>query len=329
MSFTTNPKRCPVAIFDSTLRDGQQCPGAGMSFEKNVEYAHLAAELRVDVLEAGFPAASRLDYEIVHCIADELKDRPDGPVIAALCQLRAEQIDATIEALLPAVSRSKARLHVYVPVDPHLMSASLGDRALDKAGMVRDLRDFVERAKKEGLEVEFSPEGYSRMEANFGFVTDLIRAAVSSGASVINCPDTIGGASRLEGKQYFVEKMNEHAAMVAREFPEKHITWSVHCHNDFGLAVDNSVQAVFYGPARQIECCINGVGERAGNAALEQCVMILRCFDAERRFDVRTDTSKLQKVSDFVKKHMLPRQPHYPIVGDNAMKHSAGGMICR
>ena len=267
-----------VKIFDTTLRDGQQCPGAGMSFERNLEYAHLAAELKVDVLEAGFPSASKLDFQIVQRIAEELKDTPDAPVIAGLTQLRSELVDKTIEALLPAASRGKGKMHVYVPCAPDLMTASLGDRAGRKSELVAEVGEFVARAVKAGLFVEFSPEGYSRMGENFDFVTDLIRAAVQSGADTINCPDTIGGACRLQGKEYFVEKLKEHAHIIAREFPGRKIIWSTHCHNDFGLAVDNSIQAVFFGPCRQIEGCINGIGERAGNTALEQCIMIINHF---------------------------------------------------
>lgn len=318
-----------IKIFDTTLRDGQQCPGAGMSYQKNLEYARLAAELRVDVLEAGFPAASSLDFEIVHAIASELAALPSSPIVGALCQLRDEQIDRTLEALAPAIPARRARLHTYVPVDPELMAASLGERANDKQKIVENVAAFVARAAKTGCEVEFSPEGYSRMRTNFDFTTDLIRAAVASGASVINCPDTIGGACKLEGPEYYVEMMKRHAEIIRKEFPDRDVTWSVHCHNDFGLAVENSVNAVFYGPARQIEGCITGIGERAGNAALEQCVMIIRHFakyeNPEHPFYTKLNTEVLQQICDFVSGSMLPRQPHWPIVGDNAAKHSSGG----
>lgn len=318
-----------IYIFDTTLRDGQQCPGAGMSFERNLEYARLAADAGVDVLEAGFPSASKVDFDIVHTIADELGREAEAPTIAGLCQLREEQIDKTIEALLPAVRFNKARLHVYVPVAPELMRASLGDKAENKKQIVADVRNFVHRAVQAGCEVEFSPEGYSRQGENFNFTTDLIRAAVDSGALVINCPDTIGGACRLEGKKYFVEKMKEHAAIIAREFPNRTVIWSVHCHNDFGLAVENSLNGVFFGPARQIEGCFNGVGERAGNAALEQCIMIIKHFahhlDHSEPFHTRANTENLGRVCDFVSTNMLPCQPHWPISGSNSAKHSSGG----
>jgi 2-isopropylmalate synthase len=318
-----------IYIFDSTLRDGQQCPGAGMSFENNLLYAQLAQKLGVDVLEAGFPAASKLDFEIVNAIAKQLAaDSNNQTTVAALCQLRSEQVDKTIEALWPALKQKKARLHVYLPVDPQLMLASLGEeRAKDRLGLFKDLEEFISQAVKVGMEVEFSPEGYSRQGSNFDFVTDLLRVAVSAGASVINCPDTIGGAAQYEGKDYFVEKMKLHSKIIAEEFPKSKVIWSAHCHNDFGLALTNSLNAVFDGPARQIEGCFNGIGERAGNVALEQCIMVIKHFGSKLKENFFTDvkTEHLREVSDFISSHMLPRQPHFPVVGDNAMKHSSGG----
>lgn len=316
-----------VRIFDTTLRDGQQCPGAGMSFERNLEYVRLATELGVDVLEAGFPSASATDFEIVNVIASEFGSVENAPIIAGLCQLRSEQVERTIEALLPAVAHKKALLHVYLPVGDVLLPASLGERANDKAALVKEVYDLVRMAAQAGCEVEFSPEGYSRMGENFDFTTDTICAAVEAGATVINCPDTIGGGCSYEGERYFVEQMKRHAAIIAKEYPGRNVIWSTHCHNDFGLAVQNSINAVFDGPARQIEGCMNGVGERAGNAALEQCIMIIKHFGAQRpeRFATKIDTGKLQAICDFVGKHMLPRQPHWPITGDNAAKHSSGG----
>lgn len=317
-----------IKIFDTTLRDGQQCPGAGMSFERNLQYAKLACDLRVDILEAGFPSASKLDFDIVHTIAQQFGTSPESPMIAGLCQLRADQIERTIEALAPSIPFGKARLHTYVPVDPELMAASLGERAANKAQIIRDTYEFIQVAVKAGCEVQFSPEGYSRVGQNFDFTSELIRAAIDAGATVINCPDTIGGACKFEGDQYFVRNMQRHADMVAREYPNHAITWSVHCHNDFGLAVENTMNAVFDGPATQIEGCINGIGERAGNAALEQCIMIVKQFGegaATGPYYTTADTSRIQQISDFVNSHMLPRQPHWPVSGHNAAKHSSGG----
>jgi 2-isopropylmalate synthase len=323
----TQRKSQKVEIFDTTLRDGQQCPGAGMSFDKNIEYFRLACQLRVDVIEAGFPSASNLDFEIVNAIAKENLKQSFQPKIAALCQLREEQVVKTIQALEPVIAVGKGRLHTYVPVDPELLEASLGGHAADKSKIVDDVYRLVKMAHDAGLEVQFSPEGYSRMRENFDFTTDLIRAAVSAGARVINCPDTIGGASSLEGSDYFVEKMNQHAEIIAREFPDREVVWSVHCHNDLGLAVQNSINGVFNGPALQIEGCVNGIGERAGNASLEQCIMIIRQFGAQQvqPFHCDSNVDVIQEISDFVDQNMLPRQPHSPVTGENAARHSSGG----
>ncbi len=318
-----------IQIFDTTLRDGQQCPGAGMSFDNNIEYARLACDLKIDVLEAGFPSASHLDFNIVRTIAEEITHLDHQPIVAGLCQLREEQVARTIESLAPLIPFHRARVHIYLPVDPELMPVSLGARSENKEQIVRDLFNATKLAVDAGCEVEFSPEGYSRMRENFDFTTELIRATVQAGARVINCPDTIGGACHIQGKEYFVERMKEHAAIIQREFPDHTIIWSAHCHNDLGLAVQNTINAVFHGPARQIEGCINGIGERAGNASLEQCIMLIKQFgasvDKENPFYTTVDTEKLQTISDFVSKNMLPRQPQWPVTGDNAAKHSSGG----
>lgn len=318
-----------IYIFDTTLRDGQQSPGAGMSFTDNLQYAEYADLLGVDVLEAGFPSASQTDFQIVNAISQNSADKNSAMIIAALCQLREEQFVRTMEALSPSVCQQKARVHTYLPVDPKLVPASLGELAKDKIKIISELHRLITIAVKEGFEVEFSPEGYSRMHDNFDFVTDLIRAAVSAGARVVNCPDTIGGAARIEGEAYFVKNMQKHADIIASEFPDRAIIWSAHCHNDFGLALDNSINAVFNGPARQIEGCINGIGERAGNVALEQCIMYIKQFGAKTNennpYYTNTNCKHIKKISDFVAEKMLPRQPHFPIVGENSARHSSGG----
>lgn len=318
-----------IKIFDTTLRDGQQCPGAGMSFEENIAYAKLAAKVGVDVIEAGFPAASQSEFDIVHTIAQELSGLSAGPIVAALCQLREPQVDATIKALEPLVKHQRARLHTYLPVDPELMRVSLGKAADQHSVLIEDVYRFAKKASDAGLEVEFSPEGYSRMGENFNFVTDVLRAAVEGGVTIMNCPDTIGGACKLQGKEYFVEKMKLHADILKKEFPAKNIIWSAHCHNDFGLALENTMNAVFWGPVTQIEGCFNGIGERAGNVSLEQCIMYLKCFGAigngETSFFTNINTEHLKSISDFVSQHMLLRQPHWPITGGNSAKHSSGG----
>lgn len=318
-----------VYIFDTTLRDGQQSAGAGMSFEDNLLYAQYANELGIDILEAGFPAASQHDFKIVQTIANNMAAQRSNMIIAALCQLREEQIICTMEALQSSRSINKARIHTYVPVDPNLMQASLGKLAQQPEAIIADVYRLIKVAVDAGFEVEFSPEGYSCIQNNFDFTTDVIRAAVSAGATVINCPDTIGGAARWQGEHYFVNNMQKHADIIKNEFPGRNIIWSTHCHNDLGLALDNTLSAIFKGPARQIEGCLNGVGERAGNVSLEQCIMVIDLFGQKANSDIHfyTDINlqQLTKASDFIAQKMLTRQPHWPITGENAARHSSGG----
>ena len=192
-------KDIQIKIFDTTLRDGQQCPGAGMSIKDNLAYAKLAIKTGVDILEAGFPAASKQDAFIVQQIAQEVAIQSNGPTVAALCQLREEQFDITMNTLLPALSGKKARLHTYLPIDPELMHVSLGKLANQKLNLVKQVFDLISKASAQHFEVQLSLEGYSRMGMNFDFVTDAFRAVVSVGATIINCPDTIGGACKLKG----------------------------------------------------------------------------------------------------------------------------------
>lgn len=320
-----------VYILDTTLRDGQQSPGAGMSFEDNLHYAELAHKLQIDVLEAGFPSASNTDFEIVNQISQNMAAKNSPMIISSLCQLREDQVIRTMEALAPSLAIGKARIHIYVPVDPELMAASLGKLADNKPAIIETVYRLIKIMSDKGFEVEFSPEGYSRQRDNFDFVTALIRQAISAGASVINCPDTIGGAYELEGESYFINNMAKHKAIMEQEFPDREIIWSMHCHNDFGTALQNSLNGVFRGVARQIEGCINGVGERAGNVALEQCIMVIRQFGQnpalEQQYFTNINIGYLKEASDFIAERMLPRQPHSPIVGKNSASHTSGGHI--
>ncbi|MEZ5473373.1 MAG: hypothetical protein R3E90_16510, partial [Marinicella sp.] len=236
-----------IKIFDTTLRDGQQCPGAGMSYTKNIEYAQLASQINIDILEAGFPSASAEDFKIVHNIAKMYAQQANSPKVAALSQLREDQVKQTIAALQPLIPTKRAIVHLYLPVAPALMEASLGAYADDKQQIFSDVSRLIHMVISAGCEVEFSPEAYSQMAENFDFTTELISTAVAVGATTINCPDTIGRACYLQGDDYFVNHMNIHADIIKSRFPSKNITWSVHCHNDFGLALDNSMRAVFSG----------------------------------------------------------------------------------
>ena len=316
-----------IQLFDTTLRDGQQCPGAGMSHQHNLHYASLAAQVGIDVLEAGFPSASKEDFRIVNDIAKQYSQLNSAPKVAALAQLKEAQLTQTMESLAP-LDPSHARIHLYLPVAPALMAASLGNYADNKSQIITDCQQLIRMAHQQGFEVEFSPEAYSQMAENFDFVSDLILAAVESGASIINCPDTIGSACYWQGDDYFVNHMTQHAELVKTQLPQHQVTWSVHCHNDFGMALDNSLRAVTQGPATQIEGCFNGVGERAGNVALEQCIMAIKTFGQNSDIApiyTQANSQHIKAISDFVAQQMLPRQAHWPIAGDNVAKHSSGG----
>ncbi len=324
-----NHKSKQVHIFDTTLRDGQQCPGAGMNFEQNLEYARLASNVNIDILEAGFPAASAEDYKIVESIAQMYSQLESSPKVAALCQMRESQVITTIKSIESLIPSGRARLHVYLPVDPELMQASLGSYANNTDKIHQDLHRFIKMAIEAGCEVEFSPEGYSRMGDSFDFVTDVIDTAIRAGATIINCPDTIGGACYLQGDDFFVNKMIKHAEIMDLRYPDKDIMWSAHCHNDYGLALTNTMQSIFDGPVTQIEGCFNGIGERAGNVSIEQCIMYLKAFGqnncTKQNYHTNTNTQSIKDISDFVATHMLPRQAHWPISGENAARHSSGG----
>lgn len=316
-----------IIIFDTTLRDGQQCPWAWMSFEDNIKFAYMASRLWIDVLEAWFPSASKEDFKIVNTIAKELAPLDNSMTICWLCQLRENQVDITIESLLPAVKYKKARFHIYLPVDPNLLIASLGDKANDKKQLIKNTFDFISKAVNAWLEVEFSPEWYSCLWDNYDFTTELIRAAVSAWATTINCPDTIWWAHILQWEDYYLENIKKHTEMIKNEFPNKDIIWSCHNHNDFWCAVENSIKAVFDWPVRQIEVAVNWIWERSWNASLEQCAMIIKHYAKYRNPNnplfTNINTDMLKEVSDFVSDKMLPRQPNFPIVWDNAAKHSS------
>lgn len=309
-----------IQIFDTTLRDGQQSPGAGMSFEANIAYAQLAKKMRVDLLEVWFPSASALEFSRTQEVAASIMW--DGcPIIVALSHVREHLVEKTIEALIPSWKHWKGRLHMVFPVDPAMIKAWLWDK--DLSWVPAQVKTYTEWAIKAWLSVEFSLESYSRMWSNFDFWTDLIYAAVEWWASVINCPDSVGNAHHREGENYYVNLMNKHKQLVDATYPENSIIWSVHNHNDLWCAVENSLNWVKDGPARQIECTINWVWERAWNCSLEQIALQIHQHGKVHGIATNIALEHLQEASNFIAKHMLPRQPHRPIVWDNAARHSS------
>ncbi|OIQ01195.1 MAG: 2-isopropylmalate synthase [Zetaproteobacteria bacterium CG06_land_8_20_14_3_00_59_53] len=292
-------------IFDTTLRDGEQSPGCSMNLDEKLRVAHALAALGVDIIEAGFPVASPGDFEAVHRIASEVK----GPTIAGLARAHPKDIERAAEAIKPA---AHSRIHTFIATSPIHMQAKL---RMSPDDVVEMAVAAVKQARSLAAEVEFSAEDAGRSEMDF--LCRIVEATIAAGARVINIPDTVGYMTPNE----FGARIKELRERVPNS--DKAI-FSVHCHNDLGLAVANSLNAVENG-ARQVECTINGLGERAGNAALEEIVMILRT--RSDRFSIETciDTTKIVPTSKLVSQITgMPVQPNKAIVGANAFAHESG-----
>ena len=296
-----------VIIFDTTLRDGEQCPGASMNLREKMEIARQLARLNVDVIEAGFPVISDGDFEAVTKIATEIQ----GPIICGLARCVPKDIEAAGAAVKPAAERG--RIHVFLAT-----SKIHREFKLKKANeeIIRLARDGVSRARALCRDVEFSPEDGSRTEPEF--LAEVVQAAIEAGATTVNIPDTVGFAVP-----------EQYAALIrylkdnVRAIDDAII--SVHCHNDLGLAVANSLAAVQAG-ARQVEGTINGIGERAGNAALEEVVMALKTrTEYFRGLETGVNTKEIVKSSRLVSRMSgLMVQRSKAIVGENAFAHSSG-----
>jgi 2-isopropylmalate synthase len=296
-------------IFDTTLRDGEQCPGASMNLREKLEVARQLARLQVDVIEAGFPITSEGDFAAVQTIAKEIK----GPIIAGLARCVPKDIDAAGAAVKPAGKRG--RIHVFLATSKIHREFKLGKAEHE---IVRLAIEGVKQAKSYVHDVEFSPEDGSRTEPEF--LVEVCRAAVAAGATTVNIPDTVGWAVP---EQYaaLIGRLHEEV----REFQTGKAIISVHCHDDLGLAVANSLAAVRAG-ARQVECTINGIGERAGNASLEEIVMALKVRqDHFQDCQCGVNTREIVKASRLVSRMSgLVVQRSKAIVGENAFAHSSG-----
>ncbi len=298
-----------ILIFDTTLRDGEQCPGASMNLREKLEVARQLARLQVDVIEAGFPVISEGDFAAVQTIARQVR----GPRIAGLARCVPRDIDAAAEALKPAGKR--ARIHVFLATSKIHREFKLG-KARDE--ILRLAVEGVKRARGYVEDVEFSPEDASRTEPDF--LIEVCRAVVAAGATTVNIPDTVGWAVP---DQFGALIGQLHEAVP--EFQSGQAVISVHCHNDLGLAVANSLAAIRAG-ARQVECTVNGIGERAGNTALEEVVMALRTRrDFFRGYTCGVNPREIVKSSRLVARMSgLMVQRNKAIVGENAFAHSAG-----
>ena len=298
-----------IIIFDTTLRDGEQCPGASMNLREKLEVARQLARLKVDVIEGGFPVISDGDFQAVQTIAKEIK----GPIIAGLARCVAKDIDAAGAAVKPAGKRG--RIHVFLATSKIHREFKLG-KPQDE--IIRLAVEGVKRAKNLVEDVEFSPEDGSRTEPDF--LIEVCKAVVAAGATTVNIPDTVGWAVPEE---YGALIAQLHASV--REFQTGKAVISVHCHNDLGLAVANSLAAVRAG-ARQVECTVNGIGERAGNAALEEIVMALRTrSEFFGGYQIGVNAKEIVKSSRLVSRMSgLVVQRSKAIVGENAFAHSSG-----
>ncbi|MDR1389657.1 MAG: 2-isopropylmalate synthase [Treponema sp.] len=294
-----------IIIFDTTLRDGEQAPGCSMNSVEKLDVARRLEKLGVDVIEAGFPASSQGDLESVKAIAGIIKES----AVAALCRSLKNDIDAAKEALAGAAA---PRVHIFLATSPVHMEYKLKmtqDEVLEQAVWA------VAYAKQFCSDVEFSAEDAFRSDP--GFVCRIFSETIKAGALTVNFPDTVGYAMPGEFGER-IRYVKEHTEGVERA------KLSVHCHNDLGLAVANSLAAIQNG-ADQVECTINGIGERAGNASLEEIVMSLRVRRDRFGVDTRINTSQIYSMSRLVSQVTgVKVQPNKAIVGENAFAHEAG-----
>ena len=303
-----------VRIFDTTLRDGEQAPGASMTIPEKVDIAHHLARLGVDIIEAGFPISSPAQFEAVNRIASEV----EGPVICGLARAKTQDIETAARALAPA---RHFRIHTFIGTsDIHLegkfADSRYGRTLAEKRKTILQMAiDAITYAREFTRDIEFSPEDAGRTD--LGYLCEVVSAAIEAGATTLNIPDTTG---------YCTPEEYAHMIQTLISFcnPPDHVIFSTHCHDDLGLAVANSLAGIQAG-ARQVECTINGIGERAGNAALEEVVMALRVRKDFFQVQTGINTRELMSVSRLVSTYsgfVVP--PNKAIVGANAFSHEAG-----
>ena len=294
-----------VQVFDTTLRDGEQSPGFGLTAEQKLEVALQITQLGADIIEAGFPIASPGDFAGVKAIADHVQ----GPVIAAMARANRADIDAVAAALQNAERR---RIHIVLATSPIHMQHKLRKSPDEVVALARE---SVAYARSLGLEVEFCAEDATR--SDWAFLTRILTAAVRAGAAVLNVPDTVGYTTPKEYHDLF-RHLIEHV-----DAPES-VVFSAHCHNDLGMAVANTMAALEAGAA-QFECTVNGIGERAGNAALEEVVMAMQTRRDRFGFETGIRSRELYKTSRLLQSLTgVAVQPNKAIVGANAFAHEAG-----
>jgi 2-isopropylmalate synthase len=294
-----------VRVFDTTLRDGEQSPGISLNRQEKLEIAQQLARLGVDIIEAGFPITSPGDFEAVQAIAREV----EGPVICGLARTGKQDIDAAWEAVRDS---ERPRIHTFIATSDIHIERKLQTTREDVIGQARAA---VAQAREYTDDVEFSPEDGSRSDIQY--MAEVIQVALEEGATTINVPDTVGYTMPHEYAAMFEE--------LYRLVPGlRDVTVSVHCHDDLGLAVANSLAGIEAG-CRQVECAINGIGERAGNASLEEIVMLLHTREPSLGLWTGIETTEIARTSRLVSRLTgYPVQPNKAIVGRNAFAHEAG-----
>ncbi len=293
-----------LVIFDTTLRDGEQSPGISLDAHEKLEIAEQLARLGVDYIEAGFPVASQGDFEAVQAIARTVQ----GPTIAGLSRTQLADVDRCWDALKDAES---ARIHVFISTSPSHMEHML---KMNQQQVLREVRSGVSRAREHTPDVEFSPQDATRTPLDF--MIEVLQASVDAGATTLNIPDTVG---------YGIPWEFEDLIRYVRASVNGHYTISTHCHNDLGLATANSLAGVKAG-ARQVEVCVNGLGERAGNASLEEVVMAVKIRgDLFPGLETAVNTQELLRTSRMVSRLTgYPIQYNKAVVGRNAFSHESG-----
>jgi 2-isopropylmalate synthase len=293
-----------IIIFDTTLRDGEQSPGCSMNTDEKLAVAHQLSNLGVDIIEAGFPVASRGDFEAVERIAKEVP----GVRVAALARCVRNDIDIAAQALKAA---AHPRIHTFLATSDIHLAFKL---KMSRQDALRTARECVAHARSLCDDVEFSPEDATRSDPDF--LCEVLQAAADSGATTLNIPDTVGYTMPEE----YGRLIRKIRATVKGE----NLVISAHCHNDLGMALANSLSAVAAG-ARQVECTINGIGERAGNAALEELVMALHVRADVYPFFCAVDRSQIYAASQMLSRILgFTVQPNKAVVGRNAFAHEAG-----
>jgi 2-isopropylmalate synthase len=298
-------ERARITVFDTTLRDGEQSPGCSMNVQEKLRMAHQLDRLGVDVIEAGFPIASDGDFEAVQAIATAVR----RPIIAGLARACAPDIERAWQALKGA---ARPRIHVFLATSDIHLKYKL---RMSREQCLEQARESVRLAKSFCEDVEFSPEDATRTDRDF--LCQVVQAVIDAGATTVNIPDTVGYTMPTEFAE-IIQMLRERVRGI------ENITISVHCHNDLGLAVANTMAALGAG-ARQVECTINGIGERAGNASLEEIVMATRVRPDRYPYDIAVVSEQLYPSSQTLSEiTSVPVQPNKAIIGRNAFAHEAG-----